>query len=261
MRKQWLYDIMKNNTGIKISRVLFSDFVNGKEITQEVFPKKWKQMKKNTKKHYSDPYVSRYKNNFESYGFIESKSFPQEVWVKGRKQTKHFKKNRMNLNPIFNYANIEKNVIFTPEEKKELGLFFSDPRLRKLILDQFPRDTIIDSFLKFYTIYFIQDYAFKIRSIFENPEEEKRLMKKIKENRKHLKKLSKTNKGLVSLIFNAMVNAQQSHKITPSDKIGAKILEKDNLHIISWFHIYKMGKPELWESIEIKILKTLGISN
>ena len=213
--KEVLKDITKNKAGINISRNLFHKYTTQPQVTKEVYPKPHNQVRrKKYKKNFVLPHVNKRFQEWNNLGFIrKSKPQKQKVFRNGKYHQQTFKKSIMNLEPIFIYASIEKNVIFTPEEKEELERLFSGnakikyynpsthkttfeevPKLRERIIDYCPRDNVISSFLKFYTFYIIHG-------------------------------------------------------------------RKGKLGTINWFHIYKMGKPELWESIEIKILKTLGISN
>lgn len=191
-KKTWLENI-QTGTGKKVARAFFEDYKTHEEVTKELYPKAYKQIRRaKIKKNYVMPIVTSHFKEWQTLGFFDKSkplrklnliqlSFISEELKKNLKYLpKDYCLSLLNLEPIYKFCK-ERNIEFSDREKEFLKLALLSDHLRKDILKEFPEEDIINAVLKYYAKNCILRYLYLLREIRENPEKYKKEKAKAEE--------------------------------------------------------------------------------
>lgn len=177
-RETWLNRIEKGK-GRDIAREFFYTYTTHEKITEKLYPKAFKVRKKKNQKNFVMPLITTRVKEWKSYGFFdESIPIPKEVLRYGEKHIQTFFLSLLNLEPIYKYCKDYKSIEFTEEEKSYLNSLFLNEVYRKLILEEYPDESVVQATLRFYVKNCINRYLFYLRDIRENPEKYSKEIKK-----------------------------------------------------------------------------------
>jgi hypothetical protein len=162
---------IREGSGKEIARAYFVTYTTQEAVSRKIYPHSHNQVaKKKLKYIYVQPTVKRKCAEWKKEGFFDL-SIPQKklVYRKGRKQYQSFKLSLLNFEPLYRFCKEEKGIEFEEAEKSYLNELLLPEHYRKLILQEYPEEDIIQATLKFYVKYLKLQYDTLLRDREENP--------------------------------------------------------------------------------------------